>query len=96
MRMLTNEVAETEYKVAIGAYSTREIADTVYRNVSEKREELYYGGGYKSWFSTSPKPLQIALVIISLAVIIVEAFIAYNIWWKSRYEEAKQRDMFRL
>lgn len=97
MCVLTNDVAEAEFLAENGTYAARRSANAVYESVSEARDELYYGGGYKSWFSTLPKALQIIGVIVSLAIIGIELFLLYALWcnYKDEQEMKRRRELER-
>ncbi len=91
MCILSSDVAEAELRAASGDYHMRAAADAIYLEVSEARQELYFGGGYKSWFSyTLPKFFQILGVIGALAVMFFEAWVVYEL-----YEDYKQRKEIR-
>lgn len=89
MCILSNDVAEAEMRVVDS--HTRRSANAVYESVSEARDELYYGGGYKSWFSTLPKALQIIGVLVSLALIAFELFMAYALYSNYKYDKELER-----
>ena len=96
MCMLSSDVAEAELKAASGDPHMRRAADAIYEDVSEARRELYFGGGYKSWFSyTLPKWLQIIGVLVSIALMIFEVMIAVALYenykWKQEVKRRKQK-----
>lgn len=91
MCMLTNDVVESEAMAANGSYAARSSANATYESVSEARDELYYGGGYKSWFSTLPKVLQVIFVVLSLIIIVFEIFIVYAIWNNYKFDQEVAR-----
>jgi membrane protein implicated in regulation of membrane protease activity len=72
----------------------RRAADAIYEDVSEARQELYFGGGYKSWFSYKlPKALQIIGVLASLAIMGFEALLVVSMYdaYKWRKEVKRRR-----
>ena len=93
MCILSSDVAEAELKAASGDPHMRRAADAIYEDVSEAREELYFGGGYKSWFSyTLPKGLQVIGVLVSIALMIFEVMIAVALYQNYKWnQEIKRR-----
>jgi hypothetical protein len=93
MCILSSDVAEAELKAASGDPHMRRAADAIYEDVSEAREELYFGGGYKSWFSyTLPKGLQVIGVLVSIALMIFEVMIAVALYQNYKWnQEVKRR-----
>ncbi len=93
MNFLSSEVAEAELKALSGDPHMRAAADAIYEDVSAARHELYYGGGYKSWFSTAPKALQIFVLLIDVAIILLGTLFIYAFICaiKQEREEAKRR-----
>lgn len=97
MCLLSCDVAEAELKAASGDPHMRRAADAIYEDVSEARAELYYGGGYKSWFSyTLPKALQIIGVLVSIALMIFEVLLASSIYenykWRKELKRRRQEE----
>ena len=92
MCILSNDVAEAELKAASGDPHMRRAADAIYEDVAEAREELYFGGGYKSWFSyTLPKGLQIIGVLVSIALMIFEVMIAVALYQNYKWNKEIKR-----
>lgn len=92
MCILSNDVAEAELKAASGDPHMRRAADAIYEDVAEAREELYFGGGYKSWFSyTLPKALQIIGVLVSIALMIFEVMIAVALYQNYKWNKEIKR-----
>ncbi len=93
MCILSNDVAEAELKAASGDPHMRRAADAIYEDVAEAREELYFGGGYKSWFSYKlPKALQIIGVLVSIALMIFEVMIVVALYDEhKRNKEIKRK-----
>ena len=89
MLILSSDVAEAELSVVDS--HTRRSANAVYESVSDARDELYYGGGYNSWFSTLPKVLQIIGVLVSIAIIVFEIFLAYSLYSNYKEEQLMKR-----
>ncbi len=97
MALLSSDVAEAELKAASGDPHMRRAADAIYEDVAEAREELYFGGGYKSWFSyTLPKGLQIIGVLVSIALMIFEIMLAVALYenykWKKEVRRKRQEE----
>ena len=97
MCLLSSDVAEAELKAASGDPHMRRAADAIYEDVAEAREELYFGGGYKSFFSyTLPKGLQVLAVILSLALMAFEALLAVALYenykWKKEMKRKRQEE----
>ena len=90
MRILSNRVEAAEAYAVYGNSQDREYANDVYESVMEARDELYYGGGYKSWFSTQSKVCQICCLLDSLLVIGLELFFVY-IFYRNYKEEQEQK-----
>ncbi|MBR6689203.1 MAG: hypothetical protein IKL68_04225 [Clostridia bacterium] len=94
MCLLSSDVAEAELKAASGDPHMRRAADAIYEEVSKAREELYFGGGYKSWFSYQlPKALQIIAVLVSIALMLFEGWAVAVIYesYKLRKERARMK-----
>ena len=94
MCILSSDVAEAELKASSGDPHMRRAADAIYEEVSEARQELYFGGGYKSWFSYKlPKALQIIGVLVSLAIMGFEALLVVSMYdaYKWRKEVKRRR-----
>ena len=85
-------MVEAELKAESGDPHMRRAADGIYEDVAEAREELYFGGGYKSWFSyTLPKGLQIVAVLVSIAIMIFEIFIVVAIYQDYQWSQGIKR-----
>lgn len=94
MSILSAEVSEAALRAKSGDYHDKQTYEIIYRDVQEVRNEIYYGGGYKSWFSTSPKIVQCLVLLAYVAIIIFEAYAVYVIV-KIR-NERKERKMRRM
>ena len=99
MCILSNDVAEAELKAASGDPHMRRAADAIYEDVAEAREDLSFGGGYKSWFSyTLPKGLQVIGVLVSIALMIFEVMIAVALYQNYKWNQEikrRRRDEYR-
>lgn len=91
MRLLSNRVVAAEANAAYGDSQDREYANDVYESVMEARDELYNGGGYKSWFSTQSKACQICCILDSLLVIGLELFFMHIVYHNYKEEQEQKR-----
>ncbi len=97
MSLLSSDVAEAELKASSGDPHMRRAADAIYEEVSKARQELYFGGGYKSWFSYQlPKALQIIGVFVSIALMFFEGWLAVAIYedykWRKEVKRRRQEE----
>ena len=87
MLFLSCEVTDAELKAQSGSPQMRIEADAIYAEVSKARSELYYGGGYDSWFSTSSRVIQVIVLVISIIIIVAVPFYFYSLYceYKKRH-----------
>ena len=92
MVILSNQVVDAEYAADGGTWHDRASADATYKRVSSERDALYNSGGYKGWFSTASKPVQMLVCLAAVLVIAAGLYLVFGYETRGKYDYQYARD----